>query len=356
MFKKFIPAILGLSILLTANMPAMAAQSDVKVGKNDITIEKTFTSNSADAKFEFDEEIKQDGKKYKFKGASYDIVSQEALTENQIKTETVDYKNLYQKEDVNAEDTITVNQDGKEITLNFKDVTYSDTVIENRTAKVTAYTDYDFKTVKPTPNQTKTVSYYDKATGQTVTRDLALKELKVKSDWAWRPDLTIPITFSFYDSEYYKLGDKYIPYNDKTPALNGYENDLLKELKLDPYKYRITSVEWDGAAFKSGDVLYRKAIAKGERYTANYVAYYESNINLPNANGYNAVANYETQITVPTGSVEYTIKATAVYTPDNTTAIIVASVAGGIILIVLLVVAILYVLSKKQKKRGELNE
>lgn len=192
MFKKFIPVILGLSILLTANMPAMAAQSDVKVGKNDITIEETFTSDSADAKFNFDEEIKQDGKKYKFKGASYDIVSQEALTENQVKKETVDYKNLYQK-DLEVEDTIKVIQDGKEVTLNLKDITYSDTVIKDRTAMVTAYTDYDFKTVKPTPNKTKTVSYFDKATGQTVTRNLDLKELKVKSDWAWRSDLTIPI-------------------------------------------------------------------------------------------------------------------------------------------------------------------
>lgn len=354
MIKKIIPVILSMSILFAGSVPVLAAQTNVEVGKNDITVEEIYTSADSKSTHDFDEEIKKEGKKYKLKGANYQVIGEEEVKKQETITHKVNYNDLYRKEAAPPE-TLTITQDGQDITVQLKGITYSDTVIQNRTTKLSAFTDYEFKTVKPTPSGTKNVSYYDEPTGQTVTRTLEFKELKEKSGWKWRSDVEIPITFSFYDSEYYALGDKYIPYNDETPALKGYENDLLKELKLNPYKYRITSVEWDGAAYKSGDITYRKAIAHGERYTANYVAYYEGNINLPDAQGYNAVAEYEGQAQILTGEKEYTIQATAVYTPDHTTAIV-AGVVGGVIIIVLLVIAILYVLSKKQKKRGDLNE
>ena len=354
MIKKLILAILSISIFLAGSVPTFAAQIDTEVGKNDITVEEIYTSANSDTTYNFDEKIEKDGHKYKLKGINYQVIGEDNVTKEETITHKVEYNDLYTKDAAPA-DTLTITQDGQDITVQLKGTTYSDTVIENRTTTISAYTDYDFKTVKPNPAKTKTVSYYDEPSGKTVTRTLNFKELKEEAGWAWRADVTIPITFSFYDSEYYVLGDKYVPYNDEKPALEGYENDLLKELKLDPYKYRITSVEWDGAAYQAGDISYRKALAHGERYTANYVAYYESTVNLPDTQGYNAIAEYEGQAKILTGAKKYTIQAIAVYAPDHTPAIV-AGVVGGLIIIVLLIVVILYVLSKKQKRRGDMIE
>lgn len=351
MLKKLIPVLLSITILCAGSVPALAAESSVAIDKNDITVQEVFTTNTSNFYYNFEETIKQDGKKYKLKGVNYQTVSIENLTETQTVTHNVDSTNLYSK-NLTPEETLVISQDGKDIEVNLKDVTYSDTIIKNRTADLTAYNDYSYQTTTPKPSATKTITYYDDATGQYLTKTLQFKELKAEDGWAWRSDLSIPITFAFYDSEYYALGDKYVPYNDEKPALEGYETDLLNELNLDTSKYRITSIKWDGEKYKAGDITYRNAIAYGDRYTANYVAYYESTVSLPDAEGYNAVAHYEGQTSVLTGDKEYTVQATAVYTPDHTTAFIVAGVVGGLIIIVLLIIAILYVISKKRRKGG----
>lgn len=355
MIKKIVPALLSLSILLSA-VPAFAAETNnnVAIDKNDITKVQTFTTQSTDDfKYDFETQITEDGKKYDLKGVNYKVTAEKNLENIENVTHKVEYNDLYSKE-LTPPETLTITQDGRQIEVKLTGVSFTDTTITNRSENITGYTDYDYKTVTPKPAQTKTVTYYDKASQKNVQATLQFKELKAKDDWAWRNDVNIPITFSFYDSEYYVLGDKFIPYNDKQPALKGYETDLLKELNLDTEKYRITSVEWSGEKYQLGDVTYRKAIAHGERYAANYIAYYESNINLPNAHGYTAVAEYQTEISVLNGTKEYTVEATAVYTPNHTTAIIVGSVAGGLILIVLLVIAILYIISKKDKRKGEI--
>lgn len=352
MLKKLIPVLLGITILCAGSIPAMAAESSVAVEKNDITVQEVFTTNTSDFFYDFEKTIEQDGKKYNLKGVNYQTVSIENLTETQTVTHNVDSNNLYSKNLV-PEEKLIITQDGTEVEVTLTDITYTDTIIKNRTATLTAYNDYAYQTTKPEPAKTKTITYYDDATGQTLTKTLQFKEIKAEDGWAWRSDLSIPITFAFYDSEYYALGDKYVPYNDDKPALEGYESDLLNELNLDTSKYRITSIEWDGEKYQAGDITYRKAIAYGDRYTANYIAYYESTVSLPDAAGYNAVAHYEGQATVLNGEKEYTVQATAVYTPDHTTELIVAGVVGGLIIIVLLVIAILYVISKKREKRGE---
>lgn len=355
MIKKIIAVACCAATLFTSAIPALAAETSnsVKVNEKDITTEQTFTVNSVDnLHYDFEEQIIKDGKKYNLKGVNYNIISTEDIRENQTITHKVDYNNLYSK-NANAPETLKIMQNGEEIEVKLTGVDYTETTITGRSERVTAYTDFDYKTVKPDAPKTKIVTYYDDVTKRNVTATLNLKELKAEKDWAWRNDVTIPMTFSFYDSEYYVLGDKYVPYNDEKPGLEGFENDLLNELNLDTYKYRINSVEWVGDKYTLGDMTYRKAVAHGERYVANYIAYYESNVNLPNAKGYNAVANYEAERSVLTGEKEYTVSAEAVYSPDNTTALAIAGTVGGLILIVLLVIAILYVISKKKERKGE---
>lgn len=352
MRKKILTAIFIFSFAVLSCLPAFAAetQTEVEQGKNDITRTEKFTTTSTDFKHEFDEAVVENGKKYDLKAINYKVLETKKLEREEPVLHKVDYTNLYSK---NAEPpkTLTIPKDGKDIQVELTNLEYTPTTITNRQEILSAYTDFDYKTVKPVPEATKTITYFDKGSKQEVTATLKLKELQEAEPWAWKDDVTIPITFSLYDAEYYVLGDKYIPYNDEQPALKGYETDLLDVLNLDTEKYKIISVEWDGAPYTIGEVRYRKAIAHGKRYVANYVAIYESTVNLPNADGYNAVAQYEAKVEVASGDTEYTVQATAIYTPNNTTAIIIASVIGGLIFIVLLVIAILYILSRKNRKK-----
>lgn len=353
MIKKFLTVILSLLFLVMSCISAFAAgQTGVVQDKNDIAKIETFTTTTTEFNKEFADQITENHKKYDLKGVNYRVLTSKKLERDEPILHKVDYNDLYAK-NVKPPETLSITKDGQNLDVQLTSVQYEPTTITGRQETLSAYTDFDYKTVQPEPSGSKTVEYYDNASKQNITATLKLKELREVDPWAWRDDVTIPITFSIYDAEYYVLGDKYIPYNNQRPALQGYEKDLLNELKLDTEKYKITSVEWDGEPYTVGEARYRKAIAKGERYAANYVALYEDLVNLPNVSGYNAVAQYESKVAVLNGETEYTVEATAIYTPNHTTSIIVASVFGGILFIVLLVIAILYIISKKDKKRGE---
>lgn len=158
MMKKIIPAILSISLLLAGSVPAFAAEASVPVGDNDITVEETFKTETSDFYYDFEQKIEQDGKKYKLKGVNYQTVGVEDITETQPVTHKVDYHDLY-KQDLAPDDTLSIVQNGNNVEVKLKGVTYSDTVIQNRTANLTAYTDYSYTTVTPRPAATKTITY-----------------------------------------------------------------------------------------------------------------------------------------------------------------------------------------------------
>lgn len=349
--KKRIFAWLMMAIMVISlfSFPVFAASETPTENGDLIKTEQFTTTKTEDFQYDFEENIKENGKKYKLKSISYDVLSSEPIQREEQVIHTVDYKNRYSK-DVQPAETLEITKDGKPLTVTFSDLSYTPTTITNRSETVSAYTDFSYKTVTPQPNQTKTITYYDNASGKNITATLPLKELKLVDDWAWRDDVTIPIEFSLYDAEYYALGDKLVPYNDEKPALQGYENDLLAVLNLDTNKYKITNITWDGEPYYVGEVRYRKAIATGERYAANYVAVYESKVELPNVPGYNAVATYTNTVDVNSGEREYTVQATAVYERDYTVATVVAGVFLGLLFIALFVVLVLFIFTKKQKK------
>lgn len=247
----------------------------------------------------------------------YTVISSTPVLEDQEVTYEV-RQDLYSKEEFQPEQSIIMERDGQEITMTLDSIEYVPTMIENRTHEVTGHTDFGYKTTEPTPDETKTVDYYDEITGQTVSATLPLTSLELVDDWKWKSDVEVPITFHFYDSEYYQLGDILIPYNADKPALQGNEKELLNVLGLDSKSYQITDFNWNGQETKSGDgSLYRNAIAIGNRYVANYVAYYGGVVSLPNAQGYTGIAHYKGTIQVPTGETQYQVKATAYYEVKN---------------------------------------
>ena len=155
-----------------------------------------------------------------------------------------------------------------------------------------------------------------------------------------------------YDSTFYMLNDRYIPYNDAKPALAGHEADILTVLNLPQESYHIPDFVCTGDVYTESGIQYRNATASGERYVAEYTAYYSDTVTLPDAEGYNALLSYS----LDSGNTEYTIKATAVYEKEDTfpvatVVVTVVSILAGIIAIVL----ILFLIAKKRKTKNKEN-
>ena len=167
---------------------------------------------------------------------------------------------------------------------------------------------------------------------------LDFKELQEVDGYAWRNDVSIPMTVSVYNAQFYAIGDKLVPYNEQAPAVQGFEADILRSIGLDPESYAIDNAAWMGAPYQSGETLCRDAVASGRRYAENYRALYESEVALPDAQGWTAVATYEGQSDILSGETEYTVEATAVYQRDDTVMTVIALSVAALILLAAIVI------------------
>lgn len=322
------------------------ATEDNAVTENQITESVEYTSLKEDETHVFDKELIKDDGTYTLKDVMYETVSKSPVME----TKTVEIKDLYEQ-NVEAEQEKTfINMKGKEVLGKLSDVSYSDIIITNRTAEIESTTQSGYVISQPTAANSKTVNYVDEPSNQTVTAVLPLTDFRVTTPYHWESDAAVPLRVELYDATFYMLNGKYIPYNDEKPALTGYETDILTVLNLPQESYRITDFLWTGDVYTENGVQYRNAVATGERYVAEYTAYYSDTVALPDAAGYNAQLTYS----LDSGDTEYTIKATAVYEKEEsfpvvTVVITVVSILVGIIAIVL----ILFLIAKKRKTNKE---
>ena len=267
-----------------------------------------------------------------------------------METQTIEVKDLYEQNIQAQQEESLINTKGQEILGKLSDVSYSDTIITNRIAEIESTTQSGYVISQPAAANSKTVNYADEQTGQTVTATLPLKNVQVTTPYHWESDVTVPMRVEVYDATFYMLNGKYVPYNNQKPALAGYETDILTVLNLPQESYRITDFVWTGDVYTENGIQYRNAVASGERYVAEYTAYYNDTVALPDANGYNATLTYA----LDSGDMEYTIKATALYEKLNTgltPAQIITMSVVGVFLLVILIVAILFVISKKKKSK-----
>lgn len=343
-----------LSILLSGMIAASlligcssaATEDNSAANEHQITETVEYTSLKKDETHAFDEELIKDDGTYTLKDVMYETVSKSPVME----TKTVEIKDLYEQ-NVEAEQEKTfINMKGKEVLGKLSDVSYSDIIITNRTAEIESTTQSGYVISQPTAANSKTVNYVDEPSNQTVTAVLPLIDFRVTTPYHWESDVTVPLRVELYDATFYMLNGKYIPYNDEKPALTGYETDILTVLNLPQESYRITDFLWTGDVYTENGVQYRNAAASGERYVAEYTAYYSDTVALPDATGYNAQLTYS----LDSGDTEYTIKATAVYEKEEsfpvvTVVITVVSILVGIIAIVL----ILFLIAKKRKTNKE---
>mgnify|MGYP005804656403 FL=1 len=350
--KRLVAGLAVVSVLFYC--PFVLAAED-PLPENQTQIAKEYTTNDPDFAEQFDGDfeasIEQDGQKYDLLGVRYSVLEEKALERSEPITHEVTYPDLY-TQDAGAPEQLTIQKDGKDVTVTLTGVSYTPQTITNRSHLVTAYTDYGYQVYTPTPDEQKSVSYYDEATGQYVPSVLDFKELQEVDGYAWRNDVHIPMTVSVYDAQFYAIGDKLVPYNEKAPAVQGFEADILRSIGLDPQSYTIDTAVWMGEPYQSGETLCRDAVANGRRYAANYRAVYESEVALPDAQGWTAVATYEGESNILSGETEYTVQAVALYQRDDTLLIAVSISIAALILLAAIVVLLL-LLMKKRKKKGE---
>lgn len=325
--KIILSGTLFIVLLFSVVSPVFAA-GGTPSGDGEITKEYTYTAQTPDEKYLVEGTVIENGKTYQLKDISRTVLDEKDITAKKTATEETKYYDLYDKQ-VNAPGTYQKAVDGRNLTFNLSGTTYTDTVIKGRTATVSGTTDYGYQTFEPKAPKEKEIPYHDTVTGQTVTGTVPLKELRAVEGWSWRPGLEIPITVEIYNAELYELNGKYVPYNDAKPALEGYEGDVLAVLGLDAAHYRITDMEWSGAAYEQDGVLCRRAVVSGDRYTARYEAAYSGSIPLPDAPGYDAVATYTANYEAPTGEKEYTMKAVVIYAPVVTASLPIVPIATG---------------------------
>ncbi len=323
-----------------------ATEDNSAANENLITETVEYTSLKEDETHVFNEEIIKDDGTYALKDVTYETVSSTPVME----TQTIEIKDLYEQNVEAEEEKTFVNTKSQEVIGKLSDVSYSDTIITNRTAEVESTLKSGYVLSQPAVANSKTVNYADEVTEKNVTATLPLTNFQITTPYHWVSDVTIPTRFEQYDSKYYLLNGRYVPYNNQKPALAGYEADILNVLNLPQESYRITDFVWTGDVYTENGVQYRDAVATGERYVAEYIAYYRDTVALPDANGYNATLTYS----LDSGDIEYTINATALYEKLNTgltpAQIITISVVG-VFLLIILIVAILFVISKKKKSK-----
>lgn len=346
--KKIVSILLSgmIAASLLIGCSSAATEDNSAANENQITEIVEYTSLKEDETHAFDEELIKDNGTYTLKVVTYETISAAPVME----TQTIEIKDLYEQNVEAEEEKTFVNTKGKEVLGKLSDVSYSDTIITNRTAEIESTLKSGYVLSQPAVANSKTVNYTDEQTGQTVTATLPLTNFQITTPYHWVSDVTIPTRFEQYDSKYYLLNGRYVPYDNQKPALAGYEADILNVLNLPQESYRITDFVWTGDVYTENNVQYRDAVATGERYVAEYTAYYSDTVALPDANGYNATLTYA----LDSGDMEYTIKAAAVYEKLNTgltpAQIITISVVG-VFLLIILIVAILFVISKKKKSK-----
>ncbi len=302
---------------------------------------------------QFESRITRGGKQYELSHIEYQVVKEEKQELDTEITYEMDFHDLYSKEEAHPQESISIERGGRTQTFQLDTVTYQPQIIQNRTETITATTDFDLKTTQPHPEQTKTVSYQDKQSGQTVPVTLKFKELRLIQDWGWVNDVSISLQVSMYDAEYYQLGDELIPYNPDRLAIQGHENTIIKQLGLDTGRYRIETAQWSSEPYQIGEVTYRDAIATGSRYAAHYEAVYESTVSLPDCSGWKATAHYKTSDTSYTGETLYTVEASASYVPIPNSSILSVAIAGSSLFLLLAAAMTVWFLMKRRRRRKQ---
>ena len=322
MNNRFVALLLAAVLMVALPVTAMAATDSEGVLIKRVTI----TSTTKDLTYDdYDATITEAGTEYRQEGEIvYSVISTTPLTKQETLKHEIQSDPMYSKE-MKAEPVLVL--DGLEYALNT--IVYEPAQVPNRAMTVSGYTVWTDVTAEPVPPEKKEVAYYDEATKTSAVASLPMIRFEQTSALEWRSFAPIELTFEVYDAELYLLGDLYVPYSDGAPALEGYDDQILAELQLDPEVYAIDGFEWAGDVYEEDGTRCRKAIATGRKYCASYRADYKDTVKLKDAPGWQGTAIYSAERTVETGEIEYTIEVSIPYVAVDKFPVIPVT-AGGV--------------------------
>jgi len=127
------------------------------------------------------------------------------------------------------------------------------------------------------PPETAVLTLLDDLSGMEYEREVPLKKITEKEQ-VWTDGFSFPITISGYDADVFLLGELEIPADAE---LAQYGEELLKEANLPIEYYRVTSVDWIGESYEDNGVLYRDAVANGEKLIRHVEVLYGGQVKVP---------------------------------------------------------------------------
>ena len=130
------------------------------------------------------------------------------------------------------------------------------------------------------PPERAVLALKDDVTGLEYEREVPLKKITEKEQNCVE-GFSCPLTVSGYDADVFLLGDVEISANED---LSFYGVEILKAAGLSPDYYRIESVEWIGVIYEVDEILYRDAVAKGEKLIRNVEVLYGGQVRVPEVN------------------------------------------------------------------------
>lgn len=279
----------------------------------------------------FDLEIEEDGQKYERAEIRYEVTNTNYLDKKEKVIET-------------ADPAETVTEDGVEYTL----VKFEEPKEIEQT--VTAYDDYDHVVTAADVPATKDTTVTDEATGEQKTVTCSLTGVSPAGTTTVENMMTL--TFGNYDAAYYEWNGSYLPHNDQTPPIVGYEDQLLSQAGA-PSGSVITSCAWSGQPYSVDGVMYRDAVANVRQPVQMYRANYEGTVLVqdPDAAGQATYSAPDSD-----GRVELTVTATAVYEKADVPIYNYIVTAIIVIGILALIFFLLYLIAKRKQKKEKKTE
>ena len=334
MKNKSMCFVLTFSFLLMLPLQVSAAETD-------LTKEVTLTVSEYDeaekqAEEQFAQKMKENGKSYELSDIEYTVLSTEYLDKKE--------KSVELKEEPKA----AITENGVKYTLK-KSERSERVVTEAVEQSVYAYDDYDHVVTASDVPATKTVTATNQVSGD--AEQVVCGFTGIEAAGITTVNNTMTITFSDYDAAYYEWNGTYIPKNEDTPPLKGYEESLLASVGADPGSV-ITGYYWSSEPYTVDGIVYRDAAATVQQQVQMYRANYVGQILVPETKETVYKAVYETPD--KDGKKQLTIKAAADYTEVKKSYVPYIIAAGaGLAVIAGLIVLILMLLAKKKKQEEE---
>ncbi len=140
--------------------------------------------------------------------------------------------------------------------------------------------------------ETLSVTVKDERYGRQTEKEFPVLDVEFYN-WRWTEGFEFPLLVEEADAEVYELGGNLVPAREERP-FEGYEDEVLRLISVDPEYYRVTAVDWLGESWLGEDQkIYRRALAEGEKYVADCKVIYGGTAVLEPVKGLAWQAVYE---------------------------------------------------------------